>query len=91
MYQFAWAKEVLNYLKDNEGLINQLELAFADLRKTTTGLSPYGTIDEGISPDCYIWQIHDHALLIRVGVERAQPTLWIEAIKPVDSGAGEQT
>lgn len=38
MYRLIWSKEVLNYLKDNEGLVNQLELAFADLRKSATGM-----------------------------------------------------
>ncbi len=42
MYRFAWSKEVLNYLKDNEGLVNKLELAFADLRKSATGMPTYG-------------------------------------------------
>ena len=84
MYRFVWSKEVLNYLKDNEGLVNQLELAFADLRKSATGMPPYGLVDEGISVDRYIWRIHDHAILIKKGVEDAQFKLWIEAIKPVE-------
>lgn len=84
MYRFAWSKEVLNYLKDNEGLVNKLELAFADLRKSATGMPTYRLIDEGVSTDCYLWRIHDHAILIRKGVENAQPKLWIEAIKPVE-------
>ena len=83
MYRFVWGKAALNYLKDNEGLVNQLELAFADLRKTTTGLPPYGMIDEGIAQDRYIWHIYGHAILIRVGVEDSQPKLWIESIKPI--------
>ena len=84
MYQFAWSKEVLNYLKDNQGLINKLALAFADLRKSASGMPPYGLVDEGIGADRYIWRIHDHAILIRKGVENAQPKLWIEAIKPIE-------
>jgi hypothetical protein len=83
MPRLAWSKEVLNYLRDNEGLVNQLELAFADLRKSATGIPPYGVIDEGIAADRYLWRIHDHAILIRKGVEDGQPKLWIEAIRPV--------
>lgn len=83
MYRFAWSKEVLNYLKDNQGLVNQLELAFADLRKSATGMPPYGMVDEGISANRYIWRIHGHAILVRKGVEDAQPKLWIEAIRPI--------
>lgn len=84
MYRFAWSKEVLNYLKDNQGLVNKLELAFADLRQSPTGMPPYGIVDEGIADDRYIWRIHDHAILIRKGVENVQPKLWIEAIKPIE-------
>lgn len=84
MYQFAWSKEVLNYLKDNIGLVNKLELAFADLRKSTTGMPPYGIVDPGISVDHYLWSIHDHAILIRKGIENGRPKLWIEAIRPID-------
>lgn len=84
MYQFAWSKEVLNYLKDNAGLVNKLELAFADLRKTATGIPADGIVDQGISSEHYLWLIHDHAILIRKGVESGQPKLWIEAIRPVD-------
>ena len=84
MYRFAWSKEALNYLKDNEGLVNKLELAFADLRKSPTGMPPYGVVDEGISADRYIWRIHDHAILIRRGIDDGQPKLWIETIKPVE-------
>jgi hypothetical protein len=83
MYQFAWSKEVLNYLKDNKGLVNQLELAFADLRNTATGMPPYGIVDEGISADRYVWSIHEHAILISKGVEDGDLKLWIEAIKPL--------
>lgn len=85
MYRFAWSKEVINYLKDNEGLVNKLELAFADLRKSPAGMPPYGMVDEGISADRYIWRIHNHAIMIRRGIEDAQPKLWIEAIKPLAS------
>lgn len=83
MYRLAWSKEVLNYLKDNEGLVNELELAFADLRKSATGLPRYGTVDEGIAPSHYLWHIHDHVVLSRKGIEDAQPKLWIEAIRPI--------
>ena len=89
MYRLVWAKEVLNYLRDNEGLINQLELAFADLRKTVTGMPSYGIVDEGIAPNRYIWRIHDHVILIRKGVEDQYPKLWIEAIKPIESDSNE--
>ena len=84
MFQFAWSKEVLNYLKDNKGLVNKLELAFADLRQSATGMPPDGIVDEGISADRYLWRIHDHAILIRKGVEDGQLKLWIEAIKPIE-------
>ena len=49
----------------------------------------YGTVDEGISADRYIWHIHDHAILIRKGIEDTQPKLWIEAIKPVEPESRE--
>lgn len=87
MYQLAWSKEVLNYFKDNVGLVNQLELAFADLRKTATGMPPYGLVDEGIAADRYLWRVHDHAILIRKGVENGQLKLWIEAIKPIEASS----
>lgn len=83
MHRLAWSKEVLNYLRDNEGLVNKLELAFADLRRSATGMPPYGVIDKGIAEDRYLWRVHDHAILIRRGVEDGQPKLWIEAIRPV--------
>ncbi|HRW10741.1 MAG TPA: hypothetical protein P5121_36820 [Caldilineaceae bacterium] len=83
MVRLAWSKEVLNYLKDNQGLINQLELAFADLRQSSSGLPPYGIVDEGIGADHYIWRIHGHAILIRKGVDHGHPKLWVEAIKPI--------
>lgn len=89
MYRFAWSKEVLDYLKDNTGLIDKLELAFADLRNTTTGVPAYGTIDEGIAPDRYIWYIHGHAILIRTGTEDGHLKLWIEAVRPVESESCE--
>lgn len=89
MYRFAWSKEVLNYLKDNEGLVDQLELAFADLRKSATGMPPYGVVDEGIGANRYLWHLHGHTILIRKGAEDAQPKLWIEAIRPIKPEAHE--
>lgn len=85
MVQLAWSKEVLNYLKDNVGLVNKLELAFADLRKTADGIPAYGIVDPGVSPDHYLWIIHDHAILIRKDVEYGQPKLWIEVIRPISA------
>ena len=84
IYQFVWSREVLNYLQDNAGLVDQLELAFADLRRSTTGLPSDGLVDEGIGRDRYLWIICAHAILIRRGVDGEQPKLWIEAIKPVE-------
>ena len=89
MIRLAWAREVLNYLEDNEGLVDQLELAFADLQRTSFGIPSYGVIDDGVAPDCYLWTIHDHAILIRKGTEGRRPKLWIEAIRPLDSGPNE--
>lgn len=83
MNRLAWSKEVLNYLRDNEGLVNQFELAFADLRRSATGMPPSGVIDKGIAEDRYLSRIHDHAILIRKGVEDGQSKLWIESIRPV--------
>lgn len=85
MYQFAWSKEVLNYLRDNVGLVDQLELAFADLRKSPTGTPADGFVDEGVSVDRYLWHIHGHAILIRKGLDGERPKLWVEAIKPIDA------
>lgn len=87
MYQFVWAKEVLNYLKDNAGLVNRLELAFAELRKSSTGMPEAGLIDNGVSPEHYLWLIYDHAILIRKGIEDETPKLWIEAIKPIEKSS----
>ena len=83
--RIAWARTVLNYLRENEGLVNDLELAFADLRRTSSGFPTEGTVDHGIGHDCYLWTIHQHAILIRVGTEDTQPKLWVEAIKPIES------
>ena len=85
MIRMAWARPVLNYLKENAGLVNDLELAFADLRRTSSGVPTTGTVDHGIGHDCYLWMIHEHAILIRMGTEANQPKLWGEAIKPIES------
>ncbi len=80
-YQFAWSREVLNYLRDNAGLVDRLELAFADLRRSAIGLPSDGLVDEGIGADRYLWTIHGRAILIRRGMDDEQPKLWIEAIQ----------
>ncbi len=85
IYQFAWSRDALNYLRDNVGLVDRLELAFADLRKSATGLPADGFVDEGIGDGRYLWTIHGHAILIRRGTDGEQPKLWIEAIKPLPS------
>ena len=84
MFKFVWGRSALNYLRDNTGLVNDLELAFADLRQTTTGRPSYGTVDEGVDENRYLWYIYNYAILIRVGAEGGQSKLWIEAIKPIE-------
>ena len=71
-------------MRDNAGLVNQLELAFADLCKSATGLPANRFVDEGIGSDRYWWTVHGHAILIRREVDGEQPKLWIEAIKPLE-------
>ncbi len=45
MFRFQWRKEVLIYFRANEGLINELELAFAEFRKQETR-TPESIYDE---------------------------------------------
>lgn len=82
MYRFVWSKEVLNYLKDNVGMIDDLELAFGDLRKTKDGYPEYGIVDKDFSENRYTWTVHEHKILIRIGIEDSQAKLWLEAIQP---------
>ena len=55
IYQFAWSRNALNYLRDNVGLADRLELAFADLCKSATGLPADDFVDEGIGDGRYLW------------------------------------
>lgn len=84
MLRFQWSKEVRNYLRDNEGLINNLELAFADYRQQGTRLPAAGVVDE-IAPLQYIWGIHEHIVLFRLMLEESVWKVQVEVIKPTRS------
>ncbi|MEZ4865380.1 MAG: hypothetical protein R3C14_28990 [Caldilineaceae bacterium] len=84
MFRFQWSKEVLNYLKDNQGLINDLELAFAEYRAEGTQIPTQGVLDM-IAPMQYIWGIHNHIVLLRLVLEDAQWKIRIEVVKPTRS------
>lgn len=84
MFRFQWSKEALNYFKDNQGLINDLELAFAEYRERGTRTPEQGVIDL-IAPLQYIWGIHDHIVLFRLVLEEPPWKIRVEVIKPVRS------
>ena len=84
MFRFQWSKEILNYLKDNQGLINELELAFAEFRGRGTRTPEQGVVDM-IAPLQTIWGIHDHIILFRLVVEESKWKIRVEVIKPTRS------
>lgn len=84
MFRFQWSKDALAYLKGNQGLVNQLELAFAAYRAQGTATPTQGVVDM-IASHQYIWHIHDHTVLLRLVFEEEQWIIRIEAIKPARS------
>jgi len=54
MFRFQWSKEVLTYFRDNEDLINELELAFAEYRERGARTPEQGIVDM-IAPLHYIY------------------------------------
>ena len=77
MYQLRWSKEALNYLRDNRGLVNSLELAFLDLRSESGGIPKDGTVEE-TDYNLYTWRIHGHVVFLR----HIQDSVRVEVIQP---------
>lgn len=84
MFRFQWSKEALAYLRGNQGLVNRLELAFAEYRAQGTATPNQGVVDM-IASHHYLWRIHDHIVLLRLVFEEDQWKIRIEAIKPARS------
>ena len=84
MFRFQWSKEVLTYFRDNEGLINELELAFAEFRERGTRTPEQGIVDM-IAPLHYIWGIHGHIVMFRHLRIDSQWIIRVEVVKPVRS------
>ncbi|MBV7326936.1 hypothetical protein KFU94_01480 [Chloroflexi bacterium TSY] len=84
MFRFQWSKEGLNYLKDNQGLINELELAFAEFRGRGTRTPEQGVVDQ-IAPLQYIWGIHEYIVLFHLVPEDSGWKIRVGVIKPVRS------
>lgn len=84
MFQFQWSREVHNYFADNEGLINPLELAFAEYRKEGTRVPQQGVVDM-IDQHQYTWGIHDHLVLVRLVQREGEWKIRVEVIRPIRS------
>ena len=84
MFRFQWSKEVLNYLNNNRGLINELELAFAAFPAQETKTPEQGVVDQ-IAPLHYIWGIHEHIVMFRHVLGDSQWIIRIEVFKPMRS------
>ena len=82
MLRLSWSKDVLGYLERHEGQINDLELAFANFRKSPDGLPVEGIIVE-ISYRIYIWKIHDHLIRLRHIPGGSKLHIRVEAIRRV--------
>ena len=81
MLRLSWSDEALNYIADNEGLIDQLELAFADFRREGDGKPKVGVVDE-IGINLYLWQIHGHLILLRHVHGDVRLKVRVEVIRP---------
>ena len=90
MNRLRWAKEALNYLKDNRGEVNALELAFAALRRAPGGLPNDGILVRlpyrSRVRSLYLWEIASHRVYLTR--DEQEQTTRIEAIKPSKSGSG---
>ena len=84
MFRFQWSKEALNYLNENRGLVDELELAFAEFRAQGTGVPVQGVVEE-LAPLHYLWGIQGRVIMFRHVRSDSRWIIRVEVIKPVRS------